>query len=117
MSEEYVIYHNPRCRKSREALQFLEEKGLKPEIVRYLDNPPTPDQLKMILAKMNASPEDILRKEEQIFKEKYKGKGFTSDEWLILMHENPKLIQRPIVIKGNKAVLGRPLENVKKLFT
>jgi len=116
MSDHYIIYHNPRCRKSREALNFLQEQGIEPQIVKYLDNPPSSEELKRVLAKMDASPEDILRREEPIFKEKFKGKKFTEEEWLMVMNENPKLIQRPIVIRGHRAVLGRPLDNVKKLL-
>jgi arsenate reductase len=117
VKEEFIIYHNPRCRKSREALNYLQDEGIEPKVVKYLDEPPSPEELKKILAKMNSGPEVIIRREERIFKEKFKERNFTDEEWLILLHENPKLIQRPIVIKGNKAVLGRPLENVKNLLS
>lgn len=116
MSEEINIYHNPRCRKSREALQYLEEKGVDHQVIKYLDQPPQPSELKLLLTKMNGEVKDIIRTEEKIFKEKFKGKNFNEHEWLVILSENPKLIQRPIVVKGHKAAVGRPLENVKNLF-
>ncbi len=116
MSDKYTIYHNPRCRKSREALNFLEEEGVDHEVVKYLDKPLKPKDLKLILAKLDLNVSDVIRKEEQLFKEKYKGLDFTDDEWLMVLEENPKLLQRPIVVKGSKAVIGRPLENVKNLL-
>jgi arsenate reductase len=116
MAEKYTIYHNPRCRKSREALNFLVEEGVDHEVVKYLDKPLKPKDLKLILAKLDLNVTDVIRKEEQLFKQKYKGLDFTDDEWLMVLEENPKLLQRPIVVKGSKAVIGRPLENVKNLL-
>lgn len=78
---------------------------------------PSKEDLKKILSKMNKSPQDILRKGEQVFKEKFKGKEFTDAEWLDILVENPKLIERPIVVRGNKAVIGRPPENVLELIS
>lgn len=112
----FTIYHNPRCTKSRQTLALLNEKGIEPEIIKYLDDVPTKAEFKKILAKLNLKPSDILRKNERIFKEKFKGMNFTEDEWLTVMLENPKLIERPIVTKGNKGVLGRPPENVLELI-
>lgn len=114
---DFTIYHNPRCRKSRETLQLLNEKGVSPEVVEYLKEVPTKEDLKKVLSKMNKSPQDILRKGEQVFKEKYKGKNFTDSEWLDILVENPKLIERPIVVRGNNAVIGRPPENVLDLIS
>jgi arsenate reductase len=116
MEESYTIYHNPRCRKSREALKFLEEKGVNPEVVKYLDEPLGRKELEVLLAKLNLDVQEIIRKEEKLYKEKYKNMNFTDEEWLIILEENPKLIQRPIVVNGHKAVIGRPLENVQKLL-
>jgi arsenate reductase len=116
MSDKYTIYHNPRCRKSREALNLLEAEGAEHEVVKYLDSPPGSEELKLLLAKLDLNVADIIRKEEKLYKEKYKGLDFTDDEWLIVLTENPKLLQRPIVVKGSKAVIGRPLENVKNLM-
>jgi arsenate reductase len=110
------IYHNPRCRKSRETLQLIEEKGIEPEIIEYLKEVPSEKEIADLLKKLDIPAEKLLRKGEAIFKEKYKGKELSEAEWIKAMHENPKLIERPIVVKDNKAVLGRPPENVKELF-
>jgi len=110
------IYHNPRCSKSRETLQLIKDAGVEVEIVEYLKAIPTVDDLKMILMKLNLKPTDILRKGEAVYKEKFKNSDFNDDEWIKVMLEYPKLIERPIVIKGNKAILGRPPQNVLDLF-
>lgn len=114
---DFTIYHNPRCQKSRQTLNLLNEKGINPEIIEYLKEVPSKEDLKKVLSKMNKSPRDILRKGEQVFKEKFKGKEFTDAEWLDILVENPKLIERPIVVRGNRAVIGRPPENVLELIT
>jgi len=110
------IYHNPRCRKSRETLQLIESKGVKPDIIEYLNTPPSEAELKAILQKLDMNASDIIRKGEAIFKENFKGKEFTEAEWLSILVKNPKLIERPIVVKGDKAVIGRPPENVLGLL-
>jgi arsenate reductase len=110
------IYHNPRCSKSRQALQLLQEKGVEPEIILYLNEVPTRDEFKTVLMKLNLKPQDILRKGEPIFKEKFKNSDFTEDEWITVMLENPKLIERPIVIKDHKAVVARPPELALELI-
>ena len=110
------IYHNPRCRKSRETLELIKKNGEEPEIVEYLKTPPTQDELSLLLARLNISPLELIRKEEKLFKQEYKNLNFTDDEWITVMVENPILIQRPIVVKGSKAILGRPPENVLKLL-
>lgn len=110
------IYHNPRCTKSRETLKLIEAKGIEPEIVEYLKDVPSEKEISDLLKKLNIKAEQLLRKGEAVYKEKYKGKDLSETEWIKAMHENPKLIERPIVVKGNKAVLGRPPENVKELF-
>jgi len=110
------IYHNPRCSKSREALSILQDQNTDFEIVEYLQHTPTEDELKELLRKLDKKPKEIIRKGEAIFKEKYQGKSFSDAEWIQIMVENPKLIERPIVVRGDKAVLGRPPENVLKLF-
>jgi len=112
----YSIYHNPRCSKSRQALQLLEEKDIVPEIVLYLKETPSKAAFKKVLAKLGKEPSALLRKGETIFKEKFKNARFTEEEWIDIMLEFPKLIERPIVIKDNKAVVGRPLENVEDLL-
>ena len=106
------IYHNPRCSKSRQGLAILNDKKLDFEIVKYLDTPPTEDELKAIIAKLGIEPIALVRKGEAIWKENYKGKELSDAAIIKAMAENPKLIERPIVIKDNRAVLGRPPENI-----
>ena len=110
------IYHNPRCSKSRETLKMIQEKQPGVEIVDYLKNPPSTAEIKNLLQKLNMKAEELLRKNEDIYKKQFKGKNFNEEEWIQIMSENPKLIERPIVVKGNKAVLGRPPENVESLL-
>ncbi len=110
------ILHNPRCRKSRETLTLIQEKGIEVEIVEYLKEAPSVDELRSILEMLQLNPEQLLRKGEAVFKENFKGKDLTKDEWIEAMASNPVLIERPIVIKGNRAVIGRPPENVKELL-
>ncbi len=107
-----IIYHNPRCRTSRETLETIRGKGAEPPIVEYLKEPLTVKQLRDIITKLNIPASDLLRKGETIFKEDYKGKDLSEEEWLLAMAENPVLMERPVVVKGNKAILGRPPENV-----
>ncbi|PCI94319.1 MAG: arsenate reductase (glutaredoxin) [Flavobacteriales bacterium] len=110
------IYHNPRCSKSRQTLQLIKDSGTDVEIVEYLKEIPTTEELEMILMKLNLKPKDIIRKGEAVYKEKFKNSNFNDDEWIKIMLEYPKLIERPIVIRGNRAVLGRPPENVLDLI-
>lgn len=110
------ILHNPRCRKSRETLQLIEDKGITVEIVKYLEQPPTERELEEIVGKLNCSVTDIIRKGEKTYKDLYKGKEIDDKEWFTILSQNPKLIERPIVIKQNKAIVGRPPENVLELM-
>lgn len=110
------IFHNPRCRKSRETLQLIQESGELVEIVEYLETVPTEEELAEIIDLLGIKPEQLLRKREAIFKEQFKGKELTDKECIKAMTQNPKLIERPIVIKGSKAVIGRPPEIVKSLL-
>lgn len=110
------IYHNPRCSKSRETLKLIEENGAKVEIITYLENTPSAEELKEILGKLGLSAKDIIRKSEAAFKENFKGKTLSEEEWIAAMIAYPKLIERPIVVKGNQAVLGRPPQNVLELL-
>lgn len=108
-----VLYHNPRCSKSREALALLQTKGCEPEILLYLDTPPTAKQLKALLAQLNISARQLVRKTEDAYKELNLADESLSEAALIkAMVANPKLIERPIFIKGDKAVVGRPPEQV-----
>ncbi|MEX0619533.1 MAG: arsenate reductase (glutaredoxin) [Pseudohongiellaceae bacterium] len=115
--EKFVLYHNPRCSKSRAALALLEENDVFPEIVLYLDTPPTVEELKQLLNKLGMSVRDIIRTTES----EYEELGLddeTLDEEIVLdiLSRHPKLLQRPVLIKGDQAVLGRPPENVLKLI-
>ena len=110
------IYHNPRCRKSREALHILRETGHEPEIIEYLVNPPSEEELTDLLKKMNLSPKEIIRKGEDIFKSEFKGKEYTDVEWVRILVDHPKLIERPIVVHREKAILGRPPERVLEII-
>lgn len=111
-----IIYHNPRCRKSRETLEIIKSNGVEPDIVEYLKNPLTESQLTELLEKLGIDAEDLIRKGESVYKEKYKGKDLNQQGWIKAMVENPVLIERPIVVKGKKAVLGRPPEKVEELL-
>lgn len=110
------IYHNPRCSKSRCSLQILDEKGIDYELIKYLDTPPSRAELKEIITKLGLNPEALVRKGEKIFKEQFKGKSFTDEEWITILTENPILIERPIIVEGDKAVIGRPPEKVLTLL-
>lgn len=94
----------------------LEEFGADAEVVHYLETPPTQKLLKDLLKKLDMKAEAIVRKNEPLYKEKYEGRKMTNAEWIKILSQNPVLIERPIVVKGNKAVIGRPAENVKKLL-
>jgi arsenate reductase len=106
------IFHNPRCGKSRSALKLLEEKGESVEIVEYLKTNPSKKELIKIIDMLGIAPFELIRKGESIFKEQYKGKQLTDEEWIDAMIKNPILIERPIVIKDGKAAIGRPPEQV-----
>lgn len=109
-------FHNPRCSKSRQGLQLLEENGQKVEIVLYLQTPPTQKELKDIIQKLGIKPFDLVRRTEQIYKDQFKNKNLTDAQWIKAMVENPKLIERPILIVGNKATVGRPPERVLEII-
>ena len=111
------IYHNPRCRKSREALQLLEEKKVRFEVINYLDEVPSIQELFDVLKMLDMKPIDLVRKNEQIWKDNYKGKLLSDAEIIEAMHQNSKLIERPIVVNNQKAVIGRPLENVLEIIS
>ena len=111
-----TIYHNPRCRKSRETLALIQESGEDFEIVEYLKSPLSKEELKALLTKLQMQPGELLRKGEDIWKEKYKGKTLGGDQILLAMAEHPKLMERPVVVKGEAAILGRPPENVRRLL-
>ncbi len=112
----YRIYHNPRCKKSRAGLQYLQEKGVDFEVVEYLKNPLSIVELTQLFAKLDRKPSEMVRKQEAIFKSNFKGKNFTEDEWIRIIAEHPKLLNRPIIERGNKAVWGDPVENIDAIL-
>jgi arsenate reductase len=111
-----TIYHNPRCSKSRQTLQLLESKTDDFKIVKYLENTPSEKELSEIIDKLGISPIELVRKNEAIWKEEFKGKDMSDKELISAMITYPKLIERPIVIKGKKAIIGRPPEKVLALI-
>ncbi|WP_046744887.1 arsenate reductase (glutaredoxin) [Kordia zhangzhouensis] len=110
------IYHNPRCRKSREGLAILEASGKDFEIVNYLDAPLSVENLTEIIQLLKISPIELIRTSENIWKENYKGKELSNAEIIQAMAEHPKLIERPIVIHNQKAVIGRPPEKINDIL-
>lgn len=113
---EFTIYHNPRCGKSRATLALLEESGVTPRIIEYLKTPPSPAELRTLLAKLDMHPEQLIRKGEEVYRNRYAGKQLSGEQWIEAMVQDPILIERPIVVRGERAVLGRPPENVKRLL-
>lgn len=110
-----TIYHNPRCRKSREGLEILKESGKDFMIKEYLKEVPTTSELSEMVDKLGINPEQLIRKGEADFKNHFKGKKLSDQEWIEAMVKYPKLIERPIVISGSKAVIGRPPENINNI--
>ena len=112
-----AIYHNPRCSKSRQAVELLRERGVEPEIVEYLKTPPTKVELKRILKQLGIEPRALMRKGEAVYKEKrLDDPGLTDDQLIDAMVADPILIERPIVLAGGKAALGRPPEKVLEIL-
>ncbi|MBT7730294.1 MAG: arsenate reductase (glutaredoxin) [Rhodospirillaceae bacterium] len=108
-----IIYHNPRCSKSRQALSLLQEKNIDTDIVEYLKSPPTVSELKDILLKLGYKPRQLLRKNEQIYKDLDLGSdGKTDDDLVNAMVDNPILIERPVIISGDQVTIGRPPESI-----
>lgn len=112
------IYHNPRCSKSRQTLELLRERGIEPTVIEYLNTPPSPQELNEILSKLGAEPRELMRTNETEYKE------FDLDrpelgraELVQALHDHPRLLQRPIVVAGSKAAIGRPPENVLEILT
>jgi len=117
MTDTIQIYHNPRCSKSRQTLALIEEQNIQPEIILYLENTPTAETLSGLLKKLNISARELLRKGEQDYKDnKLNDTNLSEQDLIVKMTQFPKLIERPIVVKGDQAILGRPPENVKGLL-
>ncbi len=111
-----TIWHNPRCSKSRNAIALLEEKGIEAEVVKYLDTPPSRVELVAVLDMLGLSAKGLMRNKEDIYKTLGINEITDEDMLIGLMLANPKLIERPIVIKDGKAVIGRPIENIIELI-
>lgn len=110
------IYHNSRCGKSRECLAFLEKSGQEHEIIKYLEDVPTFDELKKIIKKLGIKPIELVRQKEKIWIENFKNKPMSDDEIINTLISNPILIERPIVINGDRAIIARPLEKVTDIL-
>ena len=112
-----TIYHNPRCSKSRQTLALLEERGIVPRVVAYLETPPDADELKRLLAMLGLAPRDLMRRKEAVYKERgLDDPSLAEDDLIRAMVENPILIERPIVVAGDRAALGRPPERVLEIL-
>lgn len=111
-----TIWHNPRCSKSRNSMTLLEEKGVDAEVVKYLDTPPTKEEFKTLLSQLGMSARELMRTKEDIYKELNLKDETNEDKLIEAMVANPKLIERPIVIKDGKAAIGRPIENIVELI-
>lgn len=113
-----VIYHNPRCSKSRQTLKLLQDRGLKPRVIEYLKTPPNKQELEKLLDKLDMEPRDLIRKKEKAYQETgLDDPTINKDQLLQAMIDHPILIERPIVVTDKKAVLGRPPENVLEIIT
>lgn len=113
---EYTIYHNPRCSKSRNTLALLEEEGISPDVVLYLEQSPDEGQIRALLAKLGIDAAQLVRRGEAEYKACGLSGDSTEDELIAAMASHPRLIERPIVVRGDRAVLGRPPENVRDLL-
>ena len=110
------IYHNPRCKKSREGLEYLKKKVSEVTIIDYLKCGLKKEDLKEILLKSNLPVESLIRNKEEYFKKELKNRKFNEDEWIKIIIENPKLLKRPVVVTKTKAALGQPVENINKII-
>lgn len=111
-----TVYHNNRCSKSRCAIELLDEKNVQYEVVEYLKDVPTKKELESLIKKLGINPEALIRKGEQDFKDHFKGKSLSDAQWIDAMLKYPKLIERPIVVKGEQAIIGRPTERILEIL-
>lgn len=117
MSNEKIrIYYNPRCSKCRETAALVSERGYTTELIEYLVTPPGKEELRSLLIKLGMKPQELIRKGEAVFKQNYAGRTLSDEEWLDAMVAHPVLIERPVVVRGNKAVVARPPENILALL-
>ena len=112
----YKIYHNPRCKKSKDGLDYLSSKTNDFEIVNYLKNGLSIDEIKELLLKLHISPKELIRVNEEYYKKELKAKQFNDEEWIQIISENPKLLRRPLIVGKYKAVIGDPTINIEKLL-
>lgn len=112
---EVKIYHNNRCSKSRAGVKFLEEKGIDATVIKYMDGI-SESELTDVLQKLGMRPLELMRTKEELFRKEYKGKDLSDTEWIAVMVANPKLIERPIIVKGDKAVVARPTEKIDEVL-
>ena len=118
MNGQVTIYHNPRCSKSRQTLALLEERGIRPTIIEYLQTPPSVEELGRILGLLGLQPQDLMRKKEPAYKENDLGaEDLSQDELIAAMNKHPILIERPIVVADGKAAIGRPPEYVLSILS
>ncbi len=110
------IVHNPKCETSRRALRILEEAGIEHDIILYLQKKLTYKKIESLVKKLGFRPEQLIRKKEDVFQQNYKDKTFSDEEWIQILVENPVLIERPIIIKDQKAIIARPLELINKFL-
>lgn len=110
------IYHNTRCSKSRDVCALLQKKKIKAEVIEYLKTPPTQKEIKELLKMLGMKASELVRTKEPLYKEKFEGKKITEAQWIKILYENPILIERPIIVKGNKAIIGRPAELVFEIL-
>jgi len=111
-----TIYHNPRCSKSRATMALLEERHAKANVIEYLKNPPSEDELARLLTMLGKEPEELMRKGESEYGQYIKGQNLTREEKIMRMVEHPVLIERPIVVSNGKAAIGRPPESVLEIL-
>jgi arsenate reductase len=115
--DEVVIYHNPRCSKSRATLSLLQERGVEPAVINYLDTPPSKEELERILALLGIEPRELMRRQEPEYREAHlDDPGLTRETLILAMVQRPRLIERPIVIANGKAAIGRPPEKVLEVL-
>jgi len=111
-----TVYHNPRCSKSRQTLELVKSQGIDAQLVLYLETPPNTAELATLVKKLGISAEQLVRKSEQVYKDNFRNMEMTEAQWLEAMSKHPKLIERPIVVNGDRAALGRPPENVLEIL-
>lgn len=114
--DDIVIYHNPRCSKSRAALALLRERGIEPRVIEYLQTAPSREELRVLVHKLGIPAEQLVRKGEDAFKSQYAGRPMSEAQWIDAMATHPILIERPVVIRGDRAVIGRPPEKVLEML-